>query len=88
MKAEARVIRLGAWSLPAAGLVLGAPWITPYFVPRRLLWLRRHHSGPDTDRRVSDDRRWRLDRTFTRPRGRDELCSPGSSKDAARRSMI
>jgi hypothetical protein len=31
MEVDARVIRLGAWTLPAAGLLLGAPWIKPYF---------------------------------------------------------
>jgi hypothetical protein len=25
------IIRRGAWTLPAAGLLLGAPWIKPYF---------------------------------------------------------
>ncbi len=28
---EISVIRRGAWTLPAAGLVLGAPWLRPYF---------------------------------------------------------
>ena len=31
MEVDARVLRLGAWTLPAAGLLLGAPWIRPYF---------------------------------------------------------
>ncbi|MDQ6878755.1 MAG: hypothetical protein M3082_13920 [Candidatus Dormibacteraeota bacterium] len=31
MEVYARVIRLGAWTLPAAGLLFGAPWIKPYF---------------------------------------------------------
>jgi hypothetical protein len=28
---EARLMRFGAWSLPAAGLLLGEPWIRPWF---------------------------------------------------------
>lgn len=31
MEVDARVIRRGAWTLPAAGLLLGAPWIRPWF---------------------------------------------------------
>lgn len=31
MEVDAGVIRRGAWTLPAAGLLLGAPWIKPYF---------------------------------------------------------
>ncbi len=31
MKVDANVIRRAAWTLPAAGLLLGAPWIRPWF---------------------------------------------------------
>jgi hypothetical protein len=31
MEVDAGVSRRGAWILPAAGLLLGAPWIKPYF---------------------------------------------------------
>jgi hypothetical protein len=31
MEVDARVIRRGAWTLPAAGLLLGAPWVRPWF---------------------------------------------------------
>jgi hypothetical protein len=31
MEVDARVIRRGAWTLPAAGLLLGAPWLRPWF---------------------------------------------------------
>ena len=31
MEVDAGVSRRGVWILPAAGLLLGAPWIKPYF---------------------------------------------------------
>jgi hypothetical protein len=31
MEVDSGVIRRGVWTLPAAGLLLGAPWIRPYF---------------------------------------------------------
>jgi hypothetical protein len=31
MELDARVIRRAAWTLPAAGLLLGAPWLRPWF---------------------------------------------------------
>jgi hypothetical protein len=31
MEVDARVIRRGVWTLPAAGLLLGGPWLRPWF---------------------------------------------------------
>jgi len=55
MEVDARVIRRGAWTLPAAGLLLGAPWIKPYFAGSvGLLGM----AGPQADPNMIDNRTW------------------------------
>ena len=55
MEVDARVIRLGAWTLPAAGLLLGAPWIKPYFSGSvGLLGM----AGPQADQNLIDNNAW------------------------------
>lgn len=55
MEADARLIRRGAWTLPAAGLLLGAPWIKPYFNGSvGLLGM----AGPQADQNLIDNNTW------------------------------
>jgi hypothetical protein len=55
MEVDARVIRRGAWTLPAAGLLLGAPWIKPYFAGSVGL---SGMAGPQADPNLIDNKTW------------------------------
>jgi hypothetical protein len=55
MEVDARVIRRGAWTLPAAGLLLGAPWIKPYFAGSVGL---SGMAGPQADPNLIDNNAW------------------------------
>src|ERR1700687_777465 len=77
MEVDARVIRRGAWTLPAAGLLLGAPWIKPYFAGSvGLLGM----AGPPADSNMVCNRTWARSATggghgpFSATQGLGLLC--------------
>src|SRR6202165_3038456 len=55
MQVDARVMRGGAGTLPAAGPLLGAPWTKPYFAGSVVLL---GMAGPQADPNMIDNRTW------------------------------